>query len=330
MAIQCRCTTCGTRYQVGDELAGRKVRCKKCDKAFDVPAAKAQATAVTNPFDLTDLGEAQQPEAMPAAAYAAQRPRKKRGRKALETWQVAAIGGVLLVAGVGVVLALFGIASKGSSEPASFVLELPESLRKEVTLAVDGEGKELSPKGALNYSLTPGEHNVEIARRGQVIKHHVSLEPGQTVYYAPKFQEIATTDGTSPPAGPDPFLILNWPPEERIGAEVTIDGAQTVFPPMAEIRIPLRARPYFYDIVLSRPGYEPIKLKYMAVAGESIPPYDVKWKGAAKPPEGEGGLALDGWLQDFETAKRNAARDRKNILVFFSGSDWDQWSVLWA
>jgi predicted Zn finger-like uncharacterized protein len=38
MAIAMRCPTCGKNYQLLDEQAGMRVRCKECKTAFDVPA----------------------------------------------------------------------------------------------------------------------------------------------------------------------------------------------------------------------------------------------------------------------------------------------------
>src|SRR5262249_55989629 len=40
-------------------------------------------------------------------------------------------------------------------------------------------------------------------------------------------------------------------------------------------------------------------------------------------PVGEGPLSFADWLQDPEAAKQQAAKQNKDLLVFFSGSDWD-------
>jgi len=38
-------------------------------------------------------------------------------------------------------------------------------------------------------------------------------------------------------------------------------------------------------------------------------------------------LNFDGWLQDFEKAKRRATAEGKDVLLVFSGSDWCGWSI---
>ncbi len=56
------------------------------------------------------------------------------------------------------------------------------------------------------------------------------------------------------------------------------------------------------------------------------------------PPEGDQGSpasvasapSFDDWLQDFEEAKRRAAKENKDILVAFDGSDWCGWSIRMA
>ncbi|MEI7927768.1 MAG: thioredoxin family protein [Verrucomicrobiales bacterium] len=39
------------------------------------------------------------------------------------------------------------------------------------------------------------------------------------------------------------------------------------------------------------------------------------------------GLAAEGWGEDFEAAKAVAAKDKKPILVDFTGSDWCGWCI---
>ena len=40
MAQSIRCPHCGKTYVLKPELAGKQVRCRQCQKAFTVPAAK--------------------------------------------------------------------------------------------------------------------------------------------------------------------------------------------------------------------------------------------------------------------------------------------------
>jgi predicted Zn finger-like uncharacterized protein len=45
MAQLVSCPTCQTQYQIKDELAGRKAKCKKCGQDFQIPAAQKAAVA---------------------------------------------------------------------------------------------------------------------------------------------------------------------------------------------------------------------------------------------------------------------------------------------
>lgn len=52
MAINASCPQCGKTYQVKDDFAGKKFRCKACEGVVSVPAAKA---ASGDPWDNLDL-----------------------------------------------------------------------------------------------------------------------------------------------------------------------------------------------------------------------------------------------------------------------------------
>jgi ribosomal protein S27E len=47
--IEVACDGCGHRTKVGLEVAGRRVRCKKCGQIFRVPAAGGEGTPAANP-----------------------------------------------------------------------------------------------------------------------------------------------------------------------------------------------------------------------------------------------------------------------------------------
>jgi len=51
MPIRVRCTDCGAEYNLADRLAGKKIRCKKCESVLAVPAPEAAdvAEAVVEP-----------------------------------------------------------------------------------------------------------------------------------------------------------------------------------------------------------------------------------------------------------------------------------------
>src|SRR5579871_6199236 len=40
MSVLCQCPSCKAKYQVGDQYAGRKIKCPKCSAAVNVPVAE--------------------------------------------------------------------------------------------------------------------------------------------------------------------------------------------------------------------------------------------------------------------------------------------------
>ena len=47
MAIRAQCNNCGKVYNLPDESAGKRLRCKQCAVAFTVPSAPVAAAAPT-------------------------------------------------------------------------------------------------------------------------------------------------------------------------------------------------------------------------------------------------------------------------------------------
>src|SRR5215475_14380427 len=92
MPIRACCPQCGANYNLADTLAGKKIRCKKCQGIVPVPTAAA-------------AGEEEQPqperparrEKAPASA-----PRSNTAR-----WVVLTTAAVVLCIGVGLVLWFF-------------------------------------------------------------------------------------------------------------------------------------------------------------------------------------------------------------------------------
>lgn len=54
--VQC---TCGARYKVSEESAGRKVRCRKCGKTFRIPDGQADSASPADEFDLAAMANAE-------------------------------------------------------------------------------------------------------------------------------------------------------------------------------------------------------------------------------------------------------------------------------
>src|SRR5437870_1930622 len=93
MPIPVRCPACDTPHNLSDTLAGKKIRCKKCQASVAVPkaeiplspqtarAAAPNAAAVGPPLPAVDAGRLSQEEPPPQSAPAAVQP--KAGRPVL-------------------------------------------------------------------------------------------------------------------------------------------------------------------------------------------------------------------------------------------------------
>lgn len=157
--------------------------------------------------------------------------------------------------------------------------------------------------------------------------------------------KVAVKPKETPAADQSTSLVLDWPEVDRGGASVFIDGRKADVKTTGEIRFPLRARAEPYKIVLSRPGFDPITFEQPAVAGQAEARRSIEWKKpdtvasqplppvttepSAKPepqPEPEPAVAranpFSEWLQDFDKARDQAAKEKKEILVAFLGGQW--------
>jgi hypothetical protein len=91
MSISFRCPSCGKGYSVGDELAGKKGKCKQCGGVFAVPAGAPSKPAPPRPADPYDLDEEPAPlpprgaVGRPAAMADAPKPKGGSGKKKRST-----------------------------------------------------------------------------------------------------------------------------------------------------------------------------------------------------------------------------------------------------
>lgn len=70
MAITATCQQCGKQYRVGDQLAGKKAKCKNCGGVFAIPLPEAPAEEM---LDFSAVAELERPVAAAAGAAPARR-----------------------------------------------------------------------------------------------------------------------------------------------------------------------------------------------------------------------------------------------------------------
>lgn len=203
MDISCPCPTCGTVFQVDSQYAGQHARCPVCGNIAQVPAASAAAPAPARsapprsaaPQAAPPPGAAPAPAPMPYPAPAphagpapapmphpgAPRPQPAGsppggGSPADEALQARVRGGefpwVWLIIGVflffGTIAAIIGIIVHRNQPDPKTQLEIgvPENLRTNLRITVNGTKMQVKPRGKLIYNVDPGEYFVEVSKPG--------------------------------------------------------------------------------------------------------------------------------------------------------------------
>src|SRR5438045_7438203 len=72
MAIELQCGECGKRYRIGENLAGKKAKCKNCGNLMVVPQRAAPSEAEADPFDLGALAGVEEDAPLRRSSSAAQ------------------------------------------------------------------------------------------------------------------------------------------------------------------------------------------------------------------------------------------------------------------
>ncbi len=268
MSVICQCPSCKARYQIGEQFAGRTVKCRKCSTAIIVPTPappeipSAPASYEAAPDERTNDeptgGE-------PAGAAADDRvsipglsdvlptggrphPTKKKKKKGFPAWLTTTI-----VAAAAAAVAAIGSAIYLASHPL--------------------------PHGAATS--------------------------------APAVAADAKGGGKTESKQVVPVLTIDWPENQRAGAELFVDDKKREIPPTGPIEIELPPSNEQYHFRLARRGFQP--KTFARASGKDDQGYIVsQWEPVTR--------GFD-WPQDFATAKKAAAEAHKNVLIFFDASD---------
>ena len=68
MSVICQCLSCKTKYQVGDQYAGRTVKCPKCSAAVVVPAAAQPTSQPDAAAKISSSGDAAKAASAPVSS----------------------------------------------------------------------------------------------------------------------------------------------------------------------------------------------------------------------------------------------------------------------
>ena len=208
-------------------------------------AASRNESPQAEPFDPAQVGiDLKAPKADPAA----RQPRKSRPTKL--PWQLPAAIGAGLLACIVVFVCWIAFNSREGEKPATQA--------QASTSPKNGEGGRL---GKPEAAPAPA-------------KDSASDRPSVKSAKAP---------GSDDAIAARPLLSLDWPPQTRRGASMSIDDVEMIFPATGVVAFPLQPRPQPYRIVLARPGFEKLEFFRTSLPGAAIEPYHVTWKTAQSP-----------------------------------------------
>jgi S1-C subfamily serine protease len=342
MDIRCRCSGCQAKFKVDAKYAGKKARCPKCQQIVDVPLESLEGSTVTS---LPALGAALPAAAGPGIGNSAHVPPKSAvpapTQSATFPKPAAPLPGGPAAGAPGG----FPNLNLTSTKPAATVAASP---------ATASQSGQFSRKKSSPLPLIIAGGIAAVLLVGIGIVGVVALSrPSRDEEAGPRGSNVAA------PSGTDATLVIDWTEEDRRGAGLSINGRKEPIPAAGEIKFTLA--PGQHRIFLQRRGFEPIDQSVTLVKGQAER-FTPQWKAsaiaAAQPPVGPatsissnsnpptgaavvstpggsdfpigtaiGSLAprgFEGWLQNFDLAKREATTGgKKNILVVFGCTDAD-------
>jgi S1-C subfamily serine protease/thioredoxin-related protein/DNA-directed RNA polymerase subunit RPC12/RpoP len=282
MPVTCHCSACGATYQVGEQFAGRKIKCPKCAAAIVVAAAGPQTPAAPKPLKTAARIEADEPPPLSPAVPPLPR-------------QPAASQEPLVPGG----LEIPGLANVARSRGAP----------------------RLPPRRKSGLAANPGLWiGVGVGTGGLIaaVAIAVLLISRQTTSVAANdagkpAEKTHTEEAPPPPAVPTATLILNWMESDRDGAQLFLDGQPVEVPKTGTVRLPLIVRAAQHQIRLVRKGYEPLVFFRACAASDDQTDYTPNWVPLA--PD------YHDWRQNFEEAKSLAREHSMAVLIVFDQSN---------
>jgi S1-C subfamily serine protease len=335
MEIRCRCTGCTARFKVDAKYAGKKARCPKCQAIVDVPRAGDESSSASGSG----------PPAPTAGSPTAPTP-------STTSQQIKPKPGVTTTA---IPVTRPAPTTPPPAAPAEPTGQMPST----VTTGTTGDFPSFTTKPAAGTSAQAGQKSPPRSRKkssplalvlgGGALLVIAAAAAG--VYLATSGSQGDASGGGkgNPPASRQTTLHLDWQPSERSGGSLVIDGERRPVASAGELKI--RLTPGEHKVVLLRRGYEPFEATVTLSKGQEQRLAPV-WKESAvavAPPAGTRSTTLpnppavtppagndfpigtavgsesvrgfDGWLQMLDGAKRQAVREKKDLLIVFACSD---------
>lgn len=315
--MQIRCSACQTVSNVADDvvqkLAGKHVKCPKCGAAFllELPAGSAETRQRSLPR-ARPLPPVDQPTA-PAPAPAKVPAPTTTPAPATPSAPVTAPAPGSPVPRIETKTASAGTRRSPRQAPAA----------RTMYFAAGGVATTLLAVVAVVYLAAAGGRHARVVSRD-------GAERG------PGGRSASVAKGMG-------VVDIAIPSADRSSVSLHVDGQPHPIPASGDVRVEVPAGNR--QLVLRRRGFEQQNIQMLVKAGERIA-YQPQWTPLLLPEGGFGVSAAspqpasfqatvaadnrninadstwDGWLQDFDQAKRQAAESRKDILLLFAGSDW--------
>jgi serine protease Do len=277
MTIRVRCPGCNTEYALTDQLAGKKVRCKKCDTVIAVKAApKADAPPAKRP---TSALRAEPPRREPERRVPVKQPERPRraryeddaGRRSIKKSIKKKSGGVapwMIVSGAGaallLVLACVGVGAlfifgRSSAGPATAAVVSP------TTAPVANIGQPGAPLAAQPAADNSAFHLADVRKSVVFIRRHTPGKPTSTGtgFFVTKEGLIATNRHVvQSETGPDPATVL------YVGVPSAADpDVLDYFKAQLAYCAPVQDTLDFAILkIAARPGYQPFRPLTLAPA----------------------------------------------------------------
>jgi len=314
MPISCGCQSCGAQFKAPSKLAGRTVKCPRCDAPLRVPAAESQPGESGLQSPSSSGSSSQEPvlrtrDSGPAIAA---KPHARRPASASRSHA--------------------GTATRSAASP-QVKIEAEETS----VAATRGKGhRRPKKKSSQQMLIVAGLLGVAAAVMAFVVGYVLLGPENQAEKVASAKEKTRRTSATEKEQPSFDFgfdklgtLVLDWPESDRANAAVDIDGDRRELNSSGKVTYELPEGEH--RVVLRRRGYEQVEYRLYVRKGEEVT-RKPDWKEdklAAKPDDPGTSLlapSFDDWLQDFENAKRRAAAEEKDLLVLFAGSDWCEYS----
>lgn len=354
MEIRCRCSGCQAKFKVDAKYAGKKARCPKCQQIVDVPLENLEGSTVTS---FPALGGSQpagqgagisNSSIVPPKAAAVNPTKSATFPKPAATSPLPSQSGVFASPPT----AAAPLPAQSPTSPTGGFPNLnlntsrPTASGTHAAQPAPSAGRKKSSPlplvigGAIGAVLLVGVGVVAL------IAMNRPMDSG-----AARSGTAGSGGNAAPAATQDAALIIDWTESERASAGLSINGRKEPVPLTGEIKFTLP--PGQHRIVLQRRGFEPIDQSVTLTRGEAER-FTPQWKAGAVavavppvgpattlpragspaigPPAGTDfpigtGVAsltpegFEGFVQNFELAKRQAQAGKKDILIVFGSTD---------